>query len=258
MTGRSAGVALLLTLLLAARGEELVEVPATTQVVVDRAGVVDAASAARITALLLRLRQLTTAEVKVLVVRTTSPEDIVGFSQRIFTQWRLGRAGADNGALIVLAVDDHHVRIHSGYGLEAVLPDSWCGSLSRATVSEHFRAGLYSQGLSAWCARSRARSPRRSRLTSASAPPSAMSRRTNRPRTNRRLDLRDHPRHPPGDRAQPWCAELRLGRLLWRVRRRRRRLRRGSAAGRAAASAAAAAAPAAAAAVRAGEPGLRR
>jgi uncharacterized protein len=143
----SAGTLLLLLLLLAARGEEMVSVPTSTLVVVDRAGVVDAATAERMTGLLLRLRQLTTAEVKVLVVRTTTPEDVVGFAQRIFTQWKLGRANANNGVLIVLAVDDHHVRIHSGYGLEPVLPDSWCGTLSRAVANEQFKSGLYSQGL---------------------------------------------------------------------------------------------------------------
>jgi uncharacterized protein len=144
---RSASALMLLLLLLAAAGEEVVSVPTSTLVVVDRMGVVDAVTANRITELLMRLRQLTTAEVKVLVVRTTSPEDIVGFSQRIYTQWKLGRVDASNGALIVLAVDDHHARIHTGYGLEAVLPDSWNGTLARATVSEHFRSGLYSQGL---------------------------------------------------------------------------------------------------------------
>jgi len=144
---RSAGTLLLLMLLLAARGEEVVNVPTSTLVVVDRTGVVDAPTTSRITELLLRLRQLTTAEVKVLIVRTTMPEDIVGFTQRIFSQWKLGRAEANNGALIVLAVDDHHVRIHTGYGLEPVLPDSWCGSLSRAAAIEQFKSGLYSQGL---------------------------------------------------------------------------------------------------------------
>ncbi len=147
MIRRSAGVVLLLGVLLAAWGEDLVSVPTSTLVVVDRAGVVDAATASRVTELLLRLRQLTTAEVKVLVVRTTMPEDIVGFAQRIFTQWRLGRAEANNGALIILAVDDHHVRIHTGYGLEPVLPDSWCGTLSRAVAGEQFKSGHYSQGL---------------------------------------------------------------------------------------------------------------
>jgi len=144
---RSAGTVLLLLVLLAAHGEELVSVPASTAVVVDQSGVVDAAAAQRMSELLMRLRQLTTAEVKVLVVRTTVPEDIAGFSQRIFTSWKLGRAAVNNGALIVLAVDDHHVRIHPGYGLEAVLPDSWCGTLSRAVANEYFKPGHYSQGL---------------------------------------------------------------------------------------------------------------
>ncbi len=87
------------------------------------------------------------AQVKLLTVRTTQGEDIFSFVERQFEHWKLGQAGKSNGALIVLAVDDHKVRVHTGYGLEPVLPDSWCGSLSREAATTFFKGGKYSDGL---------------------------------------------------------------------------------------------------------------
>ena len=42
---------------------------------------------------------------------------------------------------------DRKVRIHTGYGLEGALPDSWIGSLSRKTAEQYFRQKKYSEGL---------------------------------------------------------------------------------------------------------------
>ena len=116
-------------------------------IIVDRAGVIDAVTGTRLSLLCERLRALTSAEVKALIVNTTQGEDIVSFSQRHFDLWKLGASGKDNGALIVLAVTDHHVRIHTGYGLESIMPDSWCGSLARSVANEQFKSGLYNKGM---------------------------------------------------------------------------------------------------------------
>ena len=93
------------------------------------------------------LERKTTAQVKVLTVPTTDGEDIFGFVQRHAEAWRLGRKGKDNGALIALAVKERRVRIHTGYGLEGVLPDSWAGTASRRVATDFFRAGKYAEGL---------------------------------------------------------------------------------------------------------------
>ena len=49
--------------------------------------------------------------------------------------------------LIVLAPKEHKVRIETGYGLEGVLPDSWCGTTSRQAAKLYFSHGQYSQGM---------------------------------------------------------------------------------------------------------------
>ena len=117
--------------------------------VVDTAGLIDAASERRMEGWLRELEQKTTAQVKVLTVPTTGGEDFFGFVQRHAEAWKLGRKGKDNGALIALTVKERRVRIHTGYGLEGVLPDSWAGTASRRVAADFFRAGKYAQGLMA-------------------------------------------------------------------------------------------------------------
>jgi uncharacterized protein len=140
-------LALLALLPRAASAADLTVPDSDTSMVIDGAHVLDAAAAARTHALLARLRELTTAEVKVLTVPSTGGEDIVTFAQRHYDRWKLGQRGKDNGALIVLAVAEHHVRIHTGYGLEPVLPDSWCGTLTRSVAQDYFKAGNYGGGV---------------------------------------------------------------------------------------------------------------
>ena len=127
------------------RGE--VSVPDPGTYVVDQAGIIAAGARQRLEGWLRELEQKTTAQVKVLTVPSTQGEDMVSFSQRHAEAWKLGRAGKDNGALIALAVKERKVRIHTGYGLEGALPDSWAGTASRAVAAQFFKRAQYSEGL---------------------------------------------------------------------------------------------------------------
>jgi uncharacterized protein len=115
--------------------------------VVDRAGVLDAGTRQKLETLLKQLEQKTTTQIKLLTVPSLEGEDIFTFSQRHADRWKLGQKGKDNGALIVFALKDRRVRIHTYYGLEGTLPDSWIGTLSRQIAQEYFRPGNYSEGL---------------------------------------------------------------------------------------------------------------
>jgi uncharacterized protein len=97
--------------------------------------------------LLAKLEQATTDQVKVLTVPTLGSEDVFSFTQRHYDLWKLGTKNKSNGALIVVAVQEHKIRIHTGYGLEGALPDSWCGSLSREVAEKYFRAGNFNDGI---------------------------------------------------------------------------------------------------------------
>ena len=99
--------------------------------VVDAANIIDPANEQQMNLWLAELEQKTTAQIKVLTVTTIDGEDFFGFVQRHAELWKLGRKGKDNGALIPLAINERKVRIHTGYGLEGMMQDAWCGSVSR-------------------------------------------------------------------------------------------------------------------------------
>ena len=91
---------------------------------------------------------LSTAEVAILIVNTTQPMWIDTFAVETFQKNGIGKAGLDNGVLIVVSVDERQWRIEVGYGLEAILNDAKVGrigdeNLTPALLARDFYYGLY-------------------------------------------------------------------------------------------------------------------
>ena len=63
-------------------------------------------------------------------------------------QWKLGRKGVDDGALLIVAKNDRHVRIEVGHGLEGALPDAIANRIIDETITPHFQAGNFDGGIS--------------------------------------------------------------------------------------------------------------
>lgn len=101
-----------------------IEVPAIEHPVTDLAGVLAPAEEESIARELVEHRASTGVQLAVLVLDSTHPEDIADFSQRVFMAWGGGSAERDDGALFVLAISDRRSRLHLGYGLEPVVPDT--------------------------------------------------------------------------------------------------------------------------------------
>ena len=87
------------------------------------------------------------AQFAVLIVPTTQPEEIEQYSIRVVEQWKLGRKNVDDGALLIIAKNDHRVRIEVGYGLEGVLTDAMSNRIIDETVKPDFRQGKFYGGI---------------------------------------------------------------------------------------------------------------
>ncbi|MET0984891.1 MAG: TPM domain-containing protein [Steroidobacteraceae bacterium] len=81
------------------------------------------------------------SQIAILVLPTTKPEAIEQFSIRLAEAWRVGRKSIDDGAIIVLALQDREVRIEVGYGLEGALPDLIASRIIRQDMVPHLRSG---------------------------------------------------------------------------------------------------------------------
>ena len=117
--------------------------------VVDLEGIIDPQTEADLNRRLKELENRTSAQVVVLTINSLEGEPIERFSLRTAEKWALGQKGKDNGVLITVAVHDRKYRIEVGYGLEAILPDSYVGSLGRRYFVPNFRQGKYSRGIEA-------------------------------------------------------------------------------------------------------------
>lgn len=89
------------------------------------------------------------SQIAVLLVPTTAPETIEQYSMRVAEQWKLGRKGVDDGALLLIAKDDRTLRIEIGYGLEGVLTDIASKRIVSDIIVPHLRNGDFYQGIDA-------------------------------------------------------------------------------------------------------------
>lgn len=121
--------------------------PAPQRYVEDRANVVSDVVEKALNGYLQELEQKTGAQMIVLTINTTGDIPIETYALELATKWKLGQVGKDNGALVVIAKDDRAYRIEVGYGLEGILPDSFCGTVGRTYFVPNFRKGHFSEGI---------------------------------------------------------------------------------------------------------------
>jgi len=112
----------------------------------DTARVLEPHEKGQLDVLLQRVHEETGAEVAVVTVEDTIDEP-KAFATGLFNHWGLGDARANNGLLVLLVLDRRRLEMETGYGLEAVLPDGWLGSMQAQQMVPHFKGGDYGTGL---------------------------------------------------------------------------------------------------------------
>lgn len=86
-------------------------------------------------------------EIGVAIFKSLKGDPIDDVSLALAEKWRPGNAERDNGAMIVVGMDERSVRIDVGYGLEPVVTDAMAGRIIRNDISPLFREGRYGAGL---------------------------------------------------------------------------------------------------------------
>jgi uncharacterized protein len=126
-----------------------VAVPPLTGRVVDQTGTLGSGNIAALTQTLKDLETRKGSQIAVLIVPTTEPETIEQYSIRVADAWKIGRKKIDDGALMVIAKNDRHLRIEVGYGLEGALTDVTTKRIIDEVITPKFKAGDFAGGISA-------------------------------------------------------------------------------------------------------------
>jgi uncharacterized protein len=91
--------------------------------VIDQTATLSAQDQAQLEAQLTALERDTGAQVVVLMVASTSPEDIAAYAQRVASTWKIGRKEVGDGLLVLVAKEDRRMRIEVAKTLEGAIPD---------------------------------------------------------------------------------------------------------------------------------------
>ena len=89
------------------------------------------------------------SQVAVLMLPSTQPETIEEYSIRVADAWKIGRARAEDGVILVVAKNDRKLRFEVGTGLEGAIPDVIAKRIVSDVIAPHFRSGDFYGGIAA-------------------------------------------------------------------------------------------------------------
>jgi uncharacterized protein len=125
------------------------DVPKPTGPITDLAGLLDPNAQAAIDERLTAYREQTGHQFAVLILPSLEGQPIEDFAIRLLEskQWALGDSKADNGLLLVVALNDRKMRIETGYGLEGAIPDALAARIISDIMRPAFREERFAEGI---------------------------------------------------------------------------------------------------------------
>lgn len=113
----------------------------------DEAHVLSTETVAKLEQQLDAYEDSTSNQLAILIIPSLDGDVLEQYSLRVAESWRLGQAEKDNGALLLIAINDRKMRIETGQGLEGPLTDAVCSQIIRNELAPAFRKEQYDEGV---------------------------------------------------------------------------------------------------------------
>lgn len=116
---------------------------------VDAADLLPADVEAKLAGRLAEVEQRSRHQFVVVTVKSLGGRQIEDYGRTLGNHWGIGRKGADDGVLLVVAPVERKVRIEVGKGLEKALTDEEAAAIVQDDILPRFIAGQMSEGITA-------------------------------------------------------------------------------------------------------------
>ena len=126
-----------------------IAVPKLTARVTDLSATLSASQRDAIEAKLAEFETRKGSQVAVLLVPSIGNETIEEFAGRVADEWKLGRKGVDDGALLLVAKQERKIRIQTGRGTQGTLTDALSKRIVSDVIAPRFRDGDFAGGIEA-------------------------------------------------------------------------------------------------------------
>ncbi|AMR28145.1 hypothetical protein A0257_14315 [Hymenobacter psoromatis] len=123
--------------------------PAAYTPVVDAAGILTTSEQRALSTKLRDFEHATTTQLVVVTVPSLNGAELEDYAQQLYHSWGIGQRRSNNGLLVLVAMQEHGLRIQTGYGLEGAIPDATCEQLITNVLKPAFRDQQYYAGLDA-------------------------------------------------------------------------------------------------------------
>jgi uncharacterized protein len=130
-----------------AAAQGVLPVPPLTGRVVDQTGTLTPPQAEALSSKLAAIETQHGAQIVILIVPTTAPEDVASFAQRVGEQWKVGRKDVGDGLILLVAKNDRAVQIQVAKALQGAVPDIAAGRIISQQIVPAFRSGDFAGGL---------------------------------------------------------------------------------------------------------------
>src|SRR5215468_4405049 len=125
-----------------------VNFPALTGRVIDEANILSNATRDALSSKLAELETKSGIQLVVATVNSLQGEEIEPYANELFRKWQLGEKAKNNGVLLLIAPNQHRVRIEVGYGLEGTLTDALSKVIIANAIAPRFKTGDFDGGVS--------------------------------------------------------------------------------------------------------------
>ena len=88
-------------------------------------------------------------QIAVITQEHLNGEDLDQRAQDLFDKYKFGHKGYDNGILFLIITGDRKMRMQTGYGVEAAVPDTFINELVAGETKEDLQAGNYNDAVTA-------------------------------------------------------------------------------------------------------------
>jgi uncharacterized protein len=134
------GLLLALAALCLASPAMAVDFPPLSGRVVDQADLLNPAQEQQLTQQLEALQRATSRQLVVATVPSLQDLPIEDYGYQLGRAWGIGQGGANNGIILLVAPNEHKVRIEVGYGLEGIVTDALSSQIINQQILPHFKA----------------------------------------------------------------------------------------------------------------------
>jgi uncharacterized protein len=122
--------------------------PPLTGRVVDQANIIPLDTRGALETKLADLESKSGIQLVVATVKSLEGQEIEPYANELFRTWKLGEKTRNNGVLLLVAPNEHRVRIEVGYGLEGTLTDALSKVIITNAIAPRFTTGDYAGGIS--------------------------------------------------------------------------------------------------------------